>query len=292
VQVNSKASSGSSGALRLLTETTMSNPYLPPEILDYIIDFLHDEPEALKQCCPVSKSWVPRTRRHLFANIQFRSASVLESWKKRFPDAANSPACYAHTLFVGCPWLVVAADAEEGGWIRVFSGVKSLDLDNGDQARYIGALEVSLASFYKFSPALKSLRISHIILPYPQVFDLVCSFPLLENLSLIGHNESWVNDGGPNGPRTVVPSTSPVFTGSLDFHILGGAGNAARQLLDLPNGLHFRKVALSWAHERDFWWVAELVVRCSHTLESLDVTQTSIVRSSISASASITQLCF
>ena len=32
----------------------MSN--LPPEILDYILDLLHDEPEALKECCLVSKS--------------------------------------------------------------------------------------------------------------------------------------------------------------------------------------------------------------------------------------------
>ncbi|KAF9644805.1 hypothetical protein BDM02DRAFT_3066647, partial [Thelephora ganbajun] len=57
-----------------LTQTTMSNPYhvcLPPEILDYIVDFLHDTPETLKQCCLVSKSWVSRTRKSLFADIEF-----------------------------------------------------------------------------------------------------------------------------------------------------------------------------------------------------------------------------
>ncbi|KAF9643160.1 hypothetical protein BDM02DRAFT_3081141, partial [Thelephora ganbajun] len=55
-------------------QTTMSNPrqfHLPPEILDYIIDLLHDKPETLKQCCLVSKSWVSRTRKHLFADIEF-----------------------------------------------------------------------------------------------------------------------------------------------------------------------------------------------------------------------------
>jgi len=250
----------------------MSNPYLPPEILDSVIDLLHDEPETLKQCCLVSKSWVPRTRRHLFADIKFRSASDLESWKKTYPDFTNSPACQVHTLFVGCLQHVVAADAEEDGWIQAFSGAKRLDVDNGDL--YLKALEVPLAPFYGFSPALKSLRICPILLPFPQVFDLILSFPLLEDLVLKGRDESWLNDDDPRVPQTVVPRTSPVFTGSLDFHVLGGAGHAARRLLDLPNGLHFRNLALSWGCVEDLWWITELVARCSHTLESLDITYT------------------
>ncbi|KAF9642569.1 hypothetical protein BDM02DRAFT_3078319, partial [Thelephora ganbajun] len=66
-----------------LTQTTMSNPHqvhLPPEIFDYIVDFLHDTPETLKQCCLVSKSWVPRTRKYLFADIEFFTESDLEAW--------------------------------------------------------------------------------------------------------------------------------------------------------------------------------------------------------------------
>jgi len=51
-------------------ETTMSRS-LPPEILDLIVDHLHDEPTALKACCLVSKSWVPRTWNHLFALVEF-----------------------------------------------------------------------------------------------------------------------------------------------------------------------------------------------------------------------------
>ena len=54
-----------------IQETTMSCT-LPPEILDLIIDHLHDEPATLKTCCVVSKSWVPRTRKHLFALVEFR----------------------------------------------------------------------------------------------------------------------------------------------------------------------------------------------------------------------------
>ena len=251
----------------------MTTRRLPPEILDHIIDLLHDEPEALKQCCLTSKSWVPRTRRHLFANIELRSADDLASWTKTFQDIADSPACHARTLFVGCPWLIVGADAGKGGWIRAFSRVAKLDVAN--DARYFSALEISLTPFYKFSPSLKSLCIGPIRLPNPWLFDLICSFPLLEDLSLTGRDKSLLSDDDTHGPRSLGPSTSPAFTGSLNFYIRGkGAGNTARQLLELPNGLHFRKLVLSWDHKRDLWWNAELVTRCSHTLESLDITYT------------------
>lgn len=42
-----------------------------------------------------------------------------------------------------------------------------------------------------------------------------------------------------HGPQTVVPLTSPAFTGSLDLRILGGVGDTARHPLDLPNGPRF-----------------------------------------------------
>jgi len=264
-------------ASSLLAETTMPNPprkdrYLPPEILDQITDLLHDEPEVLKQCCLVSKPWVPRTRKHLFADIRFRSPSDLESWEKTFPDATNSPAYYTRTLFVGYPRLITASGAEEGGWIRAFSRVTNLDVDNGD--RYLRAVDVSLAPFHKFSPTLNSLRVGPALFPFLGIFDLVCSFPLLEDLNLAGHTDPWFNDEDPDAPQIVIPSTSPVFTGSLDLHVRGGAGRTARQLLELPNGLHFQRFALSWDHKTDLWWIAELVVRCSHSLETLDVTHT------------------
>ena len=40
--------------------------YLPPELVDVIIDFLHDEPRALKNCALVSRSWLLSSRYHLF----------------------------------------------------------------------------------------------------------------------------------------------------------------------------------------------------------------------------------
>ena len=43
----------------------MPPPDLPGELLDHTVDHLYDARVTLKSCCLVSKSWVPRTRKHL-----------------------------------------------------------------------------------------------------------------------------------------------------------------------------------------------------------------------------------
>ena len=147
----------------------MSKPYLPQETVDYIIDLLRGERESLEQCCLVSKSWVPRTRKHLFAYIQLCSASNLESWKETFPDVANSPACHARGLLVGCPWLVEAADAEEGGWIQAFSGVKrfGITVTGGDRYLSVSGLSHPIPQFLTHPQVTR--RGSH-PLPIPTIF--------------------------------------------------------------------------------------------------------------------------
>ena len=249
----------------------MPNTRLPQEILDHIVDLLHDKPETLKRCCLVSRSWVARARKHLFADIRFRSVEDLRSWKKTFLDSAYSPAHHTRTLFIGCPRAVMTADAEESRWARAFSGISRLDVDNGAWCLKLSTPEVSLAALHNFSSTLKSLHMCPVALPCPQLFDLVRSSPLLEDLTLAGLDESSRNDDNSHVPQIVIPSTSPPFTGSLDLNIVGGVRNTARQLLDLPNGLHFRKLAIWWHCKEDLPWIMQLVVRCSDTLECLDV---------------------
>ncbi|KAF9644820.1 hypothetical protein BDM02DRAFT_3121298 [Thelephora ganbajun] len=248
----------------------MSNPYqvhLPPEILDYIVDFLRDQPETLKQCCLVSKSWVSRTRKHLFANIEFPIADDLETWKEIFIDPSGSPAHHTRTLRIDCVGAVKEEDAEEDGWIPTFSCVTRLwlVLDRDSVSRYNHA--ISSTPLHKFSSSLKSLRVSASVLPYSWVWNLVRSLSLLEDLALIGPDsyEQW--DSQP----AAYPSVSPAFTGTLELDLFAMEG-ITRRLLDLPNGLHFRKFTFSWRRKDDIRWMEELMVACSDTLESLDVT--------------------
>ena len=248
-----------------LNAVTMSNPRLPPEILDHTIDLLHDEQETLEDCCLVAKSWVPRTRKHLFAHVRFADDNCLKSWKKAFPNPSNSPAYHTRSLAAGCD--VTEADAEEGGWIPTFSRLVRLELDC--PASY-GKRE-NLVPFRKFSPTLKSLYVDSILLVGSQLFGLICFLPLLEDLVLAGRTASVDDEDDLQRPQTAVPLPSPVLSGLLDLSMRDGMGNIARRLLDLPGGFHFRKLVLPWYYVEDLRWIMGLVMGCPDTLECLDV---------------------
>jgi hypothetical protein len=160
-------------------------------------------------------------------------------------------------------------DADAGGWITGFSRVENLVL-GGQRLFASGSSTISL--FRGFSP-IKSLDVSFTDLPPPRVFGLVLSFPLLEDLTVFGiYGElAYANDDGSDRLSTA-PSSPPLFTGSLEFHTgVGGMEPFAHWLLSLPGGIHFRRLTLTCFLEERPSLVTALVEGCSHTLESLDI---------------------
>ena len=251
----------------------MPIPHLPAELLDHIVDHLHDRKGALRNCCLVSKSWIPRTREHLFADIRFDSDVHGDpaSWKKIFPDPSTSPAHYTKTLRIHYSGIITAAYVGADGWIGGFYNVAHLEVCS--RGEHINEPEGPLVPLHGFSPVIKSLRLEYVALPPSQVFDLILSFPLLEDLIVNNDEHRSINyiDGADEVP-TVVQSPSPAaFTGSLELKT-AGIKPFARRLLSLPGGIHFRKFTLMWSREEDITLTLALVERCSHTLESLDIT--------------------
>ena len=249
----------------------MPDPHLPAEMLDHIVGHLEDTEDALRNCCLVSRSWIPRTRKHLFADIEFYTAESLESWKETFPDPSTSPACYARSLTVACSEALteVDADADAGGWITGFSRVENLVLA-GQRLFASGSSTITL--FRGFSP-IKSLDVSFTDLPPPRVFNLILSFPLLEDLTILGTYWELADADDDSSDRlSTAPSSPPLFTGSLVFHTgVGGLEPFTHWLLSLPGGIHFRKLTLTCFLEEHPSLVMALVEGCSHTLESLDI---------------------
>ena len=248
----------------------MSSPRLPTELLDQTVDILQDSTNALKSCCLVSKSWIPRVRKHLFANTAFRTPRDLKSWKSMFPDPSTSPARYTKSLFVKLPLVVTASDAEEGGWIRTFSRVVhfNVDIDGTKDWEYL-----ILIPFHGFSPAIKSLLISFSNFPPSRIFNLINSFPLLEDLSVITLNFFLITEGYNLNPRQAeTPSSSPpVFTGCLKLSLGCGMDDIVSRLLLQPDGIRFRKLDLSWEFKDDISSTRKLVAMCYSTLESLSI---------------------
>jgi hypothetical protein len=103
----------------------MSTPHFAQELLDHIVDHLHQDSEALQECSLVSKSWIPRTRKHLFANVNFTSGKF-KLWKHAFPDPLSSPSHYTKSLSV---YSLCATfeyeEGEAGSWIKAFRNVSS-----------------------------------------------------------------------------------------------------------------------------------------------------------------------
>ena len=232
---------------------------LPPEILDIIVDHLRDEPTALRACSLVSKSWVPRTQRHLFDCVKFlfKSGSTIESWMETFPDPSNSPAHYTRSLRISHIQVITVAISDVLAQIHSFNRIVELAvaIENGP---------ISFAQLRGLSPNLKRLYLFHSFAPSSEVFDFICSFPLLENLAL----HSARPHANENAAKWNKPSTSPKFTGSL---LLSGSNRIiTRKLLDLPGGLHFSKIRARCPIE-ECNLTQELVSACSDTLESLCV---------------------
>ena len=238
---------------------------LPPEILDIVIDHLHDEQTALRACCLVSKSWVPRSRMHLFARLEFTHKSV-EPWMKAFPDPLNSPAHYTRILTLRGHQLVAVAGPVPR--IRAFPFRNLVHLSIHSESNGSGGNRVSLVPFHGLSPTVKSLRLALSYAQPSEVLGLICSFPVLEDLELFVFGYRNGVDGW------TPPSTSPRLTGALQLHSMdGGIGPITGRLLDLPNGLNFAGIVLSCADdETDSKSITDLVSGCSDTLESLDVT--------------------
>jgi len=247
----------------------MSTPHLPAELLDHVVDLLHETVPTLRNCCLVSKSLVPRARTYLFANVTFLTERQLRSWKENFPDPSTSPAHYTKTLVISFPYVFTAADARAGSWISGFSHVTQLVL--GSTVAYANRLAISLVPLHGFSPALKSLHVSFTGLPSLRIFNLILSFPLLDDLTVATYGTP-INTV-PDGWVTIAqPSSPPTFSGTLRLFLKVGMGTITRQLLSLPGGIHFRKLDLIWSHEEDPSSASALVGRCSRTLEYLNIT--------------------
>ena len=236
---------------------------LPPEMLDVVVDHLYDQPTTLRACCLVSKSWVPRSRIHLFAHVEFNaSGPSIRLWTAAFPDPFNSPAHYTRILRVINIGFIAGTKNDVTPWIRAFHNVVHLHVETKG---WSGPDWASHVPFHGLSPAIRSL---HLESPYTQpsiIFELICSFSLLEDLTLLALFPAPPRD------EWITPLTFPRLTGSL--LLSGSTSPITRRLLDLPNGLYFTKITLVFDYEADFKLATDLVSRCSDTLESLDVTR-------------------
>ena len=238
-------------------------PYLPSEILDLIVDHLYDNPTTLKACALASKSWIPRTRRHLFAHIEFGSAGChIRLWMKAFPDPSNSPACYTRSLRFSDPSTIAAASTVAIAWVSHFCYIVELRVD---AISPVPQNPVSLVQLCGLSPTLRFLHLSSLSTAISEVLGLICSFPLLEDLRLCFVTTTSDTDGVDTLP------TPPRLIGTLSIVAIDQTDALTRGLLSLPGGLHFTRLTVACLTQGSKS-VNDLVSRCSDTLKSITIT--------------------
>ncbi|KAF9000414.1 hypothetical protein BDQ17DRAFT_1359569 [Cyathus striatus] len=55
--------------------SALSSAYLPQELVDNILDHLHDDYQSLSSCSLVCRAWLPSSRLHLFSKISLKAAA-------------------------------------------------------------------------------------------------------------------------------------------------------------------------------------------------------------------------
>ena len=241
---------------RSMSSTTM----LPPEVCDHIIDQLHDQPNALKTCSVVSKSWTSRSRTHIFSTISFNGNPDVVAWRNAFPDPSNSPVHLVRALVVN------HCEGFPEHHLSLFCNVTHLTL----HVHTVDGSPISLAHLHGFAPSLKSLRMTFPKVPLSDILNLVYSFPLLDDLLLAGIPVA--------SDVEVIPSASPTFSGRFYLAVFQEMRTMVDHFLSLPGGIHFRKLLLPWICDQDLPPMVDLVSACSHTLESLWVLNTKRTR--------------
>ena len=112
-------------ALPFWQQPRCRNPRLPAELLDHTVDLPRDERYALESCYLVSKSWVSRIRKHLFAEVEFLTPRDAQSLENCLSGSIHLPACYTKSLTMAkFPRVgIVGEDGVVGDLIRSFTRV-------------------------------------------------------------------------------------------------------------------------------------------------------------------------
>jgi len=144
----------------------MTEPSLPPELVDFVIDQLRDNKPTLSTCTLVSKTWLPRVHHHLFVQISVHDGSSGYNFSGLRDFLPNSPhLCLNITRLrvEGAPRPVVLRPGESNGEPRI-----KLD-------------ETTLHTIFQFCPRLSTLVLHTVTMAQmtgERLLTFTPSFPL------------------------------------------------------------------------------------------------------------------
>lgn len=170
---------------------------LAQELVDCILDFLHDDRKSLLSSSLVSRTWVPATRHHLFERVAINNFFAGRHGYHRFTDNAHkflticgSPHCTIITSIRNVVLNVNTQFTPAGPVPQLLADIidvlarapvnKLLFIDHTSSL----SLPISLAWIAPRLAGLRDLSYNALERPAEDIFALVASFPALRVLSV------------------------------------------------------------------------------------------------------------
>ncbi|KZT65546.1 hypothetical protein DAEQUDRAFT_731233 [Daedalea quercina L-15889] len=285
--------------------SSTSHLELPLELLEYTVDYLHDDVHALRTCSLTCQSLLPVTRLHLFRCIILRRVPDCLRFLDALETSAHTHARIAdYVKDLRTPFMALVSRGERKGWrfellrrilrdlhhlgslrLYAFDWMGFMDLLYVDAS--VGSLRGVMAAFFPF-PELKELLIDNLVSrSHHELTLLISLFPRLSRLEL-----QWTFMS-----RTTEPLPEPSYDVN-DFQSIGrlathmqtlvadfGCGSdlmvagIVETLLSPPFHVCFSQIewettpaGLRRANRDDTQLLNEVLRSSEHKLESLKVT--------------------
>lgn len=191
----------------LLTQhrlSPMSRSYLPLEVLEYIVDFHHDDTDALQTCSLTCQSLLPVTRLHLFRCIVLKRVPDCLRFLSALETSASTQASIANYVRdIRLPFIAFVSGTRGGNKglryelvrrvlhhlrhltrlrLYAFDWMGFMDLLRAEAGD--GGLRAAMAAFFHF-PELRELLIDNLVsLSSHELTLLISIFPRLSRLEL------------------------------------------------------------------------------------------------------------
>ena len=173
--------------LSLALKTSSTSPmssYIPPELIDQIIDYLYNDSKSLNACALAARDWLPSTRYHRFRSIRFYSAKKIESFHQFSRDAPAILPYYQEAVICDNSGYVPASILEA-------AANACLTLPNLERIKFNNRTRAStprvLTILSPIASKITTLNLSGTFFASSNDFwPLICSFPNLNTVQACG----------------------------------------------------------------------------------------------------------
>lgn len=224
---------GSNPCSGSISHHTMSS-HIPPELVDQIIDHLHNDPKSLNACALAARDWLPSARHHRFRSIRFHSAKKIDSFRQLSLAAPGL-----------LPYYQEAIICDNSGYFSasVLEGATNacLALPNLERIKFNNRIYAStprvVTILSPIASKITNLNLSGTLLASSNDFwPLICSFPNLNTVQACGVTFGSVEETAFLPANTYEPplATFCISTSRQDF-VVGHLVNPPFPLRFLEN---------------------------------------------------------